>query len=111
MTKQQYMHSTPKDVRMHIEIYTEKLKYESQVVEYSAWLNGLYVLRAIGNAFSKKSKYPKKPFLHDSEEEQEEQLIFDDTKEYTEEEMAEQREKLMANLRSKLRRSGKKKMD
>ena len=65
MTKQQYMHLTPRDVEMFLD---EKMKQEKDAadhINYTAWLNGLYVLRAVAAVMSKKSKYPKQPLTGD----------------------------------------------
>lgn len=66
MTKQEYFHSTPNDVYTRIEVAVkeieQKQKAESQMVDYTAWLHGLYVQYAVASIMSKRAKYPKKPF-------------------------------------------------
>lgn len=52
------------------EAFTEKKKQEAQIIDLSAYYNGIYCLRAIGAAFSKSSKYPSQPYsLMDKEAE------------------------------------------
>ena len=67
MRKREYFHSTPNDVDIFITEMSEKLKMdierENELMDYRAWLHGLYVQKAIGSALNgKKSPYPKQPF-------------------------------------------------
>lgn len=39
----------------------QDLEIEKQMINYKAWLQGLYNYQAIGSAFSKNGKYPNKP--------------------------------------------------
>lgn len=41
--------------------YIEQKKQEIQLIDVSAYYNGLYVQQAISSCFNKKSKYPEKP--------------------------------------------------
>lgn len=48
-----------------MQIYQEskqkELEEQSKLMDYSAWLNGVYVAKAIGSCFSNKVKYPVNP--------------------------------------------------
>ena len=41
--------------------YIEQKKQEMQLLDVSAYYNGLYVQQAIASCFNKKARYPKKP--------------------------------------------------
>ena len=49
----------------------EKIKQEQKYkdINYTAWLNGMYVASAISACFSKNTKYPEKPYEAKKEEE------------------------------------------
>lgn len=49
----------------------EKIKQEQKYkdINYTAWLNGMYVASAISACFSKNTKYPEKPYEAKREEE------------------------------------------
>lgn len=71
----------------------DKIRFKNKMsdMETSAYVNGIYVAKAVGACLSKGSKYPEKPlgiFEFDKREE----------KELTEEEIKLAREKLIANL-------------
>ncbi|MCB7336326.1 hypothetical protein LI010_19925 [Enterocloster aldenensis] len=51
---------TPADVREQIKAYMDNRRDSIQQLEYAAWLNGIYVVRAIGCTFGNK-KYPENP--------------------------------------------------
>ena len=63
----------PRIMNAYQEAFTEKKKQEAQIIDLSAYYNGIYCLRAIGAAFSKSSKYPSHPYnsLMDKEEQEE----------------------------------------
>lgn len=65
MSKKEFFHSTPSDIYLFLEEKNrdkeEALKRESEVINYTAWLHGLYVANAVASVMSKKSKYPKHP--------------------------------------------------
>lgn len=46
---------------MRIKAYQEEKEYKAKEIEYQSWLTGLFVLNAIGCAFSKGRKYPDNP--------------------------------------------------
>lgn len=62
----------PRIMNAYQEAFTEKKKQETQIIDLSAYYNGIYCLRAIGAAFSKSSKYPSQPYSLMDKEEQEE---------------------------------------
>ena len=51
---------TPKEIKMQIDVYIETKEEEYKAKEHECWLNGMYVLHALGAAFTKKD-YPKDP--------------------------------------------------
>lgn len=61
---------TPRLLRIYKEEYERKWKEEISVLDYEAWLNGQYVLRAIAAVMPKGKKYPCKPFQQEEHEEQ-----------------------------------------
>lgn len=63
MSYKEVMHSTPAAIQLFLTAYAERRKEEMELREQTAWLNGVYVLRAIGAAFDKKSRYPDNPIV------------------------------------------------
>lgn len=49
--------------------YEEEEQKNADMIDYSAWLNGRYVMRAIAACIDKKNKYPEAPFGKSTEEE------------------------------------------
>lgn len=68
MSKREFLHSTPSDILLRINILNEQRKEEAKEMEYKAWLSGLYVRAAIASALSTRKhhiEYPKNPLLSD----------------------------------------------
>lgn len=63
MSKHEFMHSTPRDIRLRFETVTEQKKEEAKQIQFRAWLSGLYVKCAVASALSSKNKYPENPLL------------------------------------------------
>ena len=66
MSKHDFFHSTPNDIDIYIQEYDARyereIKLKTEEIEYSSWLNGMYVRIAVASALNgKKVKYPKKP--------------------------------------------------
>lgn len=59
---------TPKLFHIYKKVHEEKEQRKADIIDYTAWLNGMYVRTAIASCFDKSAKYPDKPF---SEEEKE----------------------------------------
>lgn len=57
---------TPKEIKMQIDVYIEEKEEEYKAKEHECWLNGLYVLFALGAAFTKKD-YPKDPLKEEKD--------------------------------------------
>lgn len=53
---------TPKIMHIYAKEHEKEMQKQADLLDYSAWLNGLYVLRAIGTAIDNKSKYPEERF-------------------------------------------------
>lgn len=66
MTKDEFFHSTPKEVYAYINAYKEKMEYELKNTNYQSWLTGSYVLQAINCAFSKNGSYPENPLVKEA---------------------------------------------
>ena len=66
MTKHDFFHSTPNDIEIFLNAWEERTKGEVEAnferMKYSSWLTGLYVQNAIASCFSKKCKYPRRPY-------------------------------------------------
>ena len=57
---------TPKEIKMQIDVYIETKEEEYKAKEHECWLNGMYVLHALGAAFTKKD-YPKDPLKEEKD--------------------------------------------
>ena len=53
---------TPKIMHIYAKEHEKGMQRQADLLDYSAWLNGLYVLRAIDAAIDNKSKYPEERF-------------------------------------------------
>lgn len=53
---------TPKILNVYQKEYERKMQNEADMIDYSAWLHGLYVKSAISVFINKQNKYPAKPF-------------------------------------------------
>ena len=84
------MKMTPLTVKAEIEAFWKRQKNTWERAEYQAWLNGLYVMNAIGASFSKKHKYPKNPM-------EQEQVVQEDL-ELTEEQKDYYRDQFVKRL-------------
>lgn len=49
---------SPKALNICKEEYERKVQAEMDMVDYKAWLNGLYVFKAINSSFTKNASYP-----------------------------------------------------
>lgn len=71
MTKRDFFHSTPNDVWLFLREHNKRARAEAQAeaekIEYTAWLNGVYIQRAVASVLSKKAKYPKQPLGKEEE--------------------------------------------
>ena len=56
----------PNDVYTRIELAVkdieDKHKAQYELMDYTAWLQGLYIQRAVASVMSKRARYPKEPF-------------------------------------------------
>lgn len=53
---------TPKIMHIYAKEHEKEMQRQADLLDYSAWLNGLYVFRAICAAIDNKSKYPEERF-------------------------------------------------
>lgn len=81
---------TPKSIKLYIEGYWKRRKNEWEKTEYQSWLTGFYNISAIGCSISRKIKYPKNPM--------EEQKIYVEDIELTEEQAEAARQDFLARL-------------
>lgn len=58
---------TPKIFFVFKNEYEKMKKEESYLIDYTAWINGQYIMQAIGAAMDKKNKYPTEPFSFSDE--------------------------------------------
>lgn len=91
MSKKEFLHSTIKELRIHIKAWKEQKEEEieekNKTIDYQAWLNGAYVSLAITGILSKKNSYPSKPFGNDAKNQKEEE---NDAPQKTEAELREE---------------------
>lgn len=70
---------TPKIINVYAKEYERKTQEECDLLEYSAWLHGLYVQNAIVSAFVEEVSYSENPLLKkhvdDEQEPEEEQYV------------------------------------
>lgn len=99
MTKRDFFHSTPTDVWLFLREHNKRVRAEAEAeaekIEYAAWLNGLYIQRAVASVLSKKAKYPKKPFGKEDAEQLTEIICTEDM---TEEEKKRATDLFFGNL-------------
>lgn len=89
MTYKEFLHSTPKVIRLCIEAFSKIRKNEWEKTEFLAWMTGQYIVYSIGVSFNgKKVKYPENPLtpkrvvvqdmeLTDEEREEQTKMLFD----------------------------------
>jgi len=51
----------PRTIKPFVKAFNDKKEEERATINYTAWLNGIYVSKAISACFSKNCKYPDKP--------------------------------------------------
>ncbi len=57
---------TPKVINLYQKAFEDKQQADFDSLNYSAWLNGMYVMNAIGACLDKKVKYPDHALENDS---------------------------------------------
>lgn len=63
-----FLKSTLTEVHFYLQAYMKSYDEKKQEVDNNAWLNGVYVLYAIGSCLSSNNKYPEKPISLDEYE-------------------------------------------
>ena len=58
----------PRIMSIYQDAYNKRLQEKYEDLDYAAWLNGMYVMNAIGSAFNKNSKYPEAPISKSKEQ-------------------------------------------
>ena len=51
----------PKLIKPFAKVFKDKKEEEREIINYTAWLNGIYIRDAIGSCLSKNGHYPDKP--------------------------------------------------
>ena len=93
MTKHDYFHSTPADVDLFIDEKSKERKEQSELHDYLAWLNGVYVMKAVAAVLNgRKSRYPKEPLSQSKSD------VIVATEDMSEEQKAVLTDQLFANL-------------
>lgn len=59
---------TPKIFGVYQKVHEKEEQKKADLIDYTAWLHGLYVRRAVLSVFEKSAKYPEEP-LTESEKE------------------------------------------
>lgn len=90
MSYDAFMQSTPKVIKLTIDAYWENQKKSWEKIEYQSWLNGYYVMNAVGANFSRRVKYPENPLKKEA-------VVVEDM-ELSEEEKTYYTEKLFERL-------------
>lgn len=79
MPLQEFWNDDPDLLWTYRDLYMQKIEQEQEMVNYKAWLQGLYNYNAIASAFSKNAKYFDKPIEFNSKpktiEEKKQELI------------------------------------
>lgn len=57
---------TPKKLQPFVKAKEQEIELRTKMVNYEAWLNGLYIRQAIASVFSKNGKYPEQPIADGS---------------------------------------------
>lgn len=76
---------TPKEMNVYKKIQEDKEREKSIMQDISAWMNGLYVLRAISCTVSKDAKYPEAHMIvgdfneHELTDEEIEEIVHENT--------------------------------
>lgn len=60
----------PKRMKPFAKAFKQKKEEAFTTMNYTAWLNGIYVANAIGSCLSKNSHYPEKPIEFNNKENQ-----------------------------------------
>ncbi|WP_329379576.1 hypothetical protein [Anaerofustis butyriciformans] len=63
---------TPKEVTFFVKAYEIKKKNEIEKINFSSWINGIYISHAIASVLGDNNKYPGKPFELFNENKEEE---------------------------------------
>lgn len=72
-----FMNMTPKVFSYFRKEYKRKRQEEVEMIDYTAWRNGIYICDAISACFGKNHKYPKQCYSLSHKQRQEEQGLTD----------------------------------
>lgn len=66
-----FWHLNPAKLEIFQDVYNDRIKEQAELIDYTAWRNGMYVLNAVQAALiPKKVKYPDKPYSRQSRPEE-----------------------------------------
>lgn len=58
-----FWHLNPVKLGIFQDVYNDRVKEQDELLDFTAWRNGMYMVNAIQSAlFPKKAKYPEKPY-------------------------------------------------
>lgn len=61
MVYKDFWNLTPKKLQPFVKAKEQEIELKTKLLNYEAWLNGLYIRQAVASIFSKNGKYPDKP--------------------------------------------------
>lgn len=70
IARSEFWNLNPYYMQLYQDEYIKKQKEQAQLIDMSAYLNGVYMGKAIAAILSKKCKYPDKPLLQQKAEKQ-----------------------------------------
>ena len=77
MSRKEFLRSTIRNLQVRIQEYEkgkrDEIKTQLKLIEYQAWLSGLYVKSAVSSVLSDNVKYPDKPITEKLNEPQAEE--------------------------------------
>lgn len=53
-----FLKMTPRILGVYRDEYERKAQENADMIDYTAWLHGLYVMKAVGSCLNEKNKYP-----------------------------------------------------
>lgn len=83
----------PRYMELYRDAYEDKQKEQIEMIEYQAWVNGIYIKCSVASALDSNNKYPEKPFgIFEGEEDSSE------NEELTEEQKVQAQKELLMKL-------------
>lgn len=71
----------PRYMELYHDAYENRQKEQIEMLEYQAWMNGIYIRHSIASVFDSDNKYPEKPIgLFDDKEDTENEELTEEQK-------------------------------